>query len=108
MENQISYSIFQFHNGTIKTSIKRPQFQFHNGTIKTQLNNLVNTFVCNFNSMMVQLKLRASYPTAIVNPYFNSMMVQLKLQLAPDDSNHRLFQFHDGTIKTQNGFNLIL
>ena len=27
-------------------------------------------------------------------------MVQLKLQLAPDDSNHRLFQFHDGTIKT--------
>ena len=28
------------------------------------------------------------------------MMVQLKLQLAPDDSNHRLFQFHDGTIKT--------
>ena len=55
-------SRFQFHNGTIKTNRwwfqthSRITFQFHNGTIKTTGSIKKINFFEHFNSIMVQLK----------------------------------------------------
>ena len=76
---------FQFHNGTIKTNCQVLIFtlntiQFHNGTIKTPC------------LMFSKLPL----------PYFNSIMVQLKLKaIGMLQETVCEFQFHNGTIKTR-------
>ena len=77
------------------------RFQFHNGTIKTTLSYTRLHQCCNFNSIMVQLKLEDLYADGAYQRYFNSIMVQLK-----HDYSFILpailpkFQFHNGTIKT--------
>ena len=79
------------------------RFQFHNGTIKTTLSYTRLHQCCNFNSIMVQLKLEDLYADGAYQRYFNSIMVQLK-----HDYSFILpailpkFQFHNGTIKTRN------
>ena len=78
--------IFQFHKGTIKTSIllflsrQSIIFQFHKGTIKTLVLPLVQVLLS----------------------YFNSIKVQLKLGRIVQSCAIYLFQFHKGTIKTRN------
>ena len=76
--------VFQFHKGTIKTSISRikkrliARFQFHKGTIKTPHRLL-------------------SY---MILSYFNSIKVRLKPISLYSDMASKQFQFHKGTIKT--------
>ena len=60
---EIRKRLFQFHNGTIKTSDFNEDtslcyvFQFHNGTIKTNTFHLFQRIhIRYFNSIMVQLK----------------------------------------------------
>ena len=56
------YKMFQFHNGTIKTSVPNISivellvFQFHNGTIKTLSSTLATCMKARFNSITVQLR----------------------------------------------------
>ena len=55
-------SEFQFHYGTIKSfrsyiyDKTRELFQFHYGTIKSASNLVIGSFIRNFNSTMVRLK----------------------------------------------------
>ena len=56
------FSKFQFHKGTIKTSVQRrsrgaaPTFQFHKGTIKTPPDHSIRKSLNDFNSIKVRLK----------------------------------------------------
>ena len=56
------YSIFQFHKGSIKTTIGRVTipctfaFQFHKGSIKTKVNVDNAYFPAHFNSIKVRLR----------------------------------------------------
>ena len=58
----IAILIFQFHKGTIKTTLAQEEgqgvqvFQFHKGTIKTSSTRLVMSSIPNFNSIKVRLK----------------------------------------------------
>ena len=58
----ITKTMFQFHNGTIKTekknskTYKRYVFQFHNGTIKTARMRFIRFSSLSFNSITVQLR----------------------------------------------------
>ena len=52
---------------------------------------------------MVQLKPINGKFTVVSETDFNSMMVQLKQILNYTNSAYAIFQFHDGTIKTQTG-----
>ena len=75
---------FQFHKGTIRTVDGTLQynsddsFQFHKGTIRTIWLIVRILWVCNFNSIKVQLEL---------------LILRLTLTLLT-------FQFHKGTIRT--------
>ena len=77
-------TLFQFHKGTIKTTIVNfvklvvKLFQFHKGTIKTCSCLALNRFIIDFNSIKVQLRL-----------YHRICGLFLTI-----------FQFHKGTIKT--------
>ena len=79
-------SVFQFHEGPIKTiesddrTIRFSRFQFHEGPIKT-------------------MQLIDSSHAALMS--FNSMKVRLKLDNSEKDFlRDKLFQFHEGPIKT--------
>ena len=77
---------FQFHNGTIKT-LQNPvfirtdiAFQFHNGTIKTGNICLIISSKMSFNSITVQLRHRLHIEHNIRYFGFNSITVQLRLE----------------------------
>ena len=61
-------NVFQFHKGTIRTKPDETNenslfiFQFHKGTIRTTLALLFDHLVCNFNSIKVQLEPDGSVP----------------------------------------------
>ncbi len=83
--NAVSYFVFQFHSGSIKTyqgllaETQAQVFQFHSGSIKTLLTECGETFLHSFNSTLVRLRL--------IVPH--SFVPTLKR-----------FQFHSGSIKT--------
>ena len=99
-------SLFQFHNGTIKTKCpvqklsKYTKFQFHNGTIKTSDMRFAATDLFCFNSITVQLRHTFSIALHPPNSRFNSITVQLRPCKITNRIEQDTFQFHNGTIKT--------
>ena len=74
-------------------------FQFHKGTIRTLWLIVQTLWVCNFNSIKVQLELNnASARNMVAN--FNSIKVQLERMANRSNIMGLQFQFHKGTIRT--------
>ena len=76
-------------------------FQFHKGTIKTVKCGHADEFVSYFNSIKVRLKLSFHKKHLNLSSYFNSIKVRLKLKLVNYFLFSIRFQFHKGTIKTR-------
>ena len=106
-------SVFQFHYGTIKRTLRidrtqaTDKFQFHYGTIKRRYKRPQLCVAVHFNSTMVRLKgQRASQFQQIWIIFqfhygtIKSLCINSGLIFA------RLFQFHYGTIKSGNCFRL--
>ncbi len=101
-------SIFQFHDGTIKSLSAKAQnalvdsiFQFHDGTIKRFVVMSAAAELFNFNSTMVRLKGYSECCFGAGLRYFNSTMVRLKVDPVAGSGTTLIFQFHDGTIKSE-------
>ena len=77
-------------------------FQFHKGTIKTSVIIFIYKIVSSyFNSIKVQLKHYEFNHVPFSQKNFNSIKVQLKLSGGDTGMWHlTIFQFHKGTIKT--------
>ena len=58
-------------------------------------------FFCNFNSIKVQLELSYGLMTLLIKQNFNSIKVQLELRFVMTITEMRKFQFHKGTIRTE-------
>ena len=75
-------------------------FQFHEGPIKTNTQILQLQAEGSFNSMKVRLKLTIKKTLTLRIFCFNSMKVRLKQLAGFDPTYNDLFQFHEGPIKT--------
>ena len=79
------------------------RFQFHKGTIKTSILYILSFCKCHFNSIKVQLKLNAAKKQLSVTEFqFHKGTIKTLMEHAVSCSL-LLFQFHKGTIKTFNG-----
>ena len=77
------------------------EFQFHNGTINTTLPLFLHCIILCFNSTTVQLILEVLHLFSPYTECFNSTTVQLiLLYLRVIAPRLDLFQFHNGTINT--------
>ena len=75
-------------------------FQFHKGTIKTSVTRHREADGINFNSIKVRLKHYSIVPLTFEQYNFNSIKVRLKQNVLNSFLVIVLFQFHKGTIKT--------
>ena len=76
-------------------------FQFHKGTIKTSVTRHREADGINFNSIKVRLKHYSIVPLTFEQYNFNSIKVRLKLfRTNKSVVMNNGFQFHKGTIKT--------
>ena len=125
-------AIFQFHKGTIKTSVRGLNrcricnfnsikvrlkhnssainvayvgFQFHKGTIKTDNSCLTRTFHRNFNSIKVRLKPIVCSNRAAMVLNFNSIKVRLKQSTDQSLSVH-IINFNSIKVRLKHYFQL--
>ena len=126
----MTYFLFQFHKGTIRTfigcfilqnlahfnSIKVRlehnyddinemvvKFQFHKGTIRTILTEMaIISVLMHFNSIKVRLELEWTNKDVKDFIHFNSIKVRLELHKLARLQCYKSFQFHKGTIRTLN------
>ena len=75
-------------------------FQFHKGTIETISDIKLSLPVNNFNSIKVRLKHLRFALVAVEIDDFNSIKVRLKLSRSVVAYENKIFQFHKGTIET--------
>ena len=124
-----AFILFQFHNGSIKTSqdflfshyllcfnstmvqsklflnkflfLAAVQFQFHNGSIKTEYSKITEIFNFSFNSTMVQSKLFSFFFFKFLYFLFQFHNGSIKTQMKKGIwAVECVFQFHNGSIKT--------
>ena len=106
---------FQFHTGSIKshesendTKHNAIQFQFHTGSIKRVMPSYLSfRFHTCFNSILVRLKGSQRLARWQLRQRFNSILVRLKVYpFERRDTWHiNTFQFHTGSIKSENDEN---
>ena len=76
------------------------QFQFHKGSIKTSLAARRAAACACFNSIKVRLRPWSVVSGATTDTRFNSIKVRLRQRSCERDDSKDVFQFHKGSIKT--------